>query len=541
LQTLSNGLSSGPKGLKVTLKSAQTNNIVQVSQTDANGDYTFEEVLSGYYEIIADLEQFKYVDQNKINVSVTNDNVELSSRNSKEVIIISGYDVKGQVLSDGDPIKGVNFALYSIYGKQSNFNTIECDLNQVKEPKHAEKGLLYVCHNLSDLDGFFKFGNVPPGKYKLYAFYRETNIEFEVKPTYLDVTVEHGPVSLGTAFKVEGFSVSGRILTHKNGKGISGAQVQVIDEKKEEHTKTITTSKDGVFYLENMKAETYNIQVLAPHIFFEMQTVKLSPSFPHIPDIIAYALEVCGKIKFTTNPIELKVTVEKFVGDNLIGDHMLETEPEVSFCTFLQSGSYRITPLIPDNMADNLTFSPSYIDVTVVDEPILDLEFNQFAATIEGSIVLKEKNLLPSDIFINLHRRDTQEKISTYSSFTSDFKFKFESISPGKYTIKVIKKGQDWCWENDSYNINITDKNLDQLTFKQKGFYIRLMVSHPIKLEIIAKDKSSESFEDISSTDISSNSPLSSCTTSCSQCNNDNNGQCHMVPIFIPLAFAPPS
>lgn len=55
------------------------------------------------------------------------------------------------------------------------------------------------------------------------------------------------------------------------------------------------------------------------------------------------------------------------------------------------------------------------------------------------------------------------------------------------------------------------------------------------------KDKSSESFEDISSTDISSNSPLSSCTTSCSQCNNDNNGQCHMVPIFIPLAFAPPS
>ena len=55
------------------------------------------------------------------------------------------------------------------------------------------------------------------------------------------------------------------------------------------------------------------------------------------------------------------------------------------------------------------------------------------------------------------------------------------------------------------------------------------------------KVETSGSSQDISSTGISSNSALSSCSASCNKCSNDNQEECHMVPILIPITFTPPS
>nr|KAG5708736.1 hypothetical protein BaRGS_034953 [Batillaria attramentaria] len=69
-------------------------------------------VLPGEYDIKATHPKWKF-QKAETRVKVVDDNV-----NAGTSLTVAGYDVKGQVFSEGEPMKGVNFVLFSKSGKQ---------------------------------------------------------------------------------------------------------------------------------------------------------------------------------------------------------------------------------------------------------------------------------------------------------------------------------------------------------------------------------------------------------------------------------------
>ena len=43
---------------------------------------------------------------------------------------------------------------------------------------------------------------------------------------------------------------------------------------------------DGVYHLENMKTDTYKLQVKVDNVFFDEQEIRITPNTPQLPPIV---------------------------------------------------------------------------------------------------------------------------------------------------------------------------------------------------------------------------------------------------------------
>jgi len=68
------------------------------------------------------------------------------------------------------------------------------------------------------------------------------------------------------------------------GPGISGARV-ILDSKLQ-----ATTVEDGAYHLDSMKSGTYQLQIEAPRMSFDVATIKVTPNTPQLPDIVVARL-----------------------------------------------------------------------------------------------------------------------------------------------------------------------------------------------------------------------------------------------------------
>lgn len=103
------------------------------------------------------------------------------------------------MFSDGQPIQGVHFLLFSKKGTSSSL--LKCSHEKVKGFGQAQD-LPYLCHVTSAQDGKFVFPSLPSGSYKLVPFYKGEHIEFDVSPSKLDFVVGEGSVRIADNFQV---------------------------------------------------------------------------------------------------------------------------------------------------------------------------------------------------------------------------------------------------------------------------------------------------------------------------------------------------
>lgn len=132
-------------------------------------------------------------DKSSEEVKITDDNLK-----TKNQIIVAGFDVSGYVFSDGQPIQGVHFLLFS---KKGTTPILKCNQEKVKGFSQAQE-LPYLCHVTSAQDGKFVFPSLPPGGYKLVPFYKGEHIEFDVSPPKLEFVVGQGSVRIANNFQV---------------------------------------------------------------------------------------------------------------------------------------------------------------------------------------------------------------------------------------------------------------------------------------------------------------------------------------------------
>nr|XP_012320063.1 nodal modulator 1-like [Aotus nancymaae] len=272
-KVLSKGQPLGPAGVQVSLRNTGTEAKIQSTVTQPGGKFAFFKVLPGDYEILATHPTWA-LKEASTTVRVTNSNA-----NAASPLIVAGYNVSGSVRSDGEPMKGVKFLLFSSLVTKED--VLGCSVSPVPGFQPQDESLVYLCYTVSREDGSFSFYSLPSGGYTVIPFYRGERITFDVAPSRLDFTVEHDSLKIEPVFHVMGFSVTGRVLNGPEGDGVSEAVVTLNNQIK------VKTKADGSFRLENITTGTYTIHAQKEHLYFETVTIKIAPNTPQLADIIA--------------------------------------------------------------------------------------------------------------------------------------------------------------------------------------------------------------------------------------------------------------
>lgn len=192
-QVVSNGMKDGPAGVTITLKPKGSDKAQLITQSTDGGSYKFDVVSPGEYDIEASRKSWKFL-KSTIKAVLRDDYLEIY-----EHFVIAGYDVTGRVISNEDPIKGVQFILFSNDVKKQQITDCNSAIPDEFVASDKEKP---ICSVVSNSDGSFLFSTLPPGSYKILPFYKGQNIKFDVRPSSLSFKVQHESMELKDVFQV---------------------------------------------------------------------------------------------------------------------------------------------------------------------------------------------------------------------------------------------------------------------------------------------------------------------------------------------------
>uniref|UniRef100_A0A8U8B714 Prealbumin-like fold domain-containing protein n=2 Tax=Geospiza parvula TaxID=87175 RepID=A0A8U8B714_GEOPR len=466
-KVLSKGQTLGPAGVQVVLRNAGSDINIQTTITQPGGKFAFFKVLPGEYEIFASHPTWMLKEAKTV-VRVTSSNAYAASP-----LIVAGYNVSGSVRSDGEPMKGVMFLLFS--SSVSKEDVVGCSISPVDGFQSRDESLSYLCNVVSKEDGSFSFLSLPSGKYTVIPFYRGERITFDVAPSRLDFLVEHDSLQIEPVFHVMGFSVTGRVLNGPEGEGVADATVTLNNQIK------VKTKADGSFRLENITTGTYTIHARKEHLFFDTITVKIAPNTPQLANIIATGFSVCGRISVTRFPDTVK-QISKYKVTMIPEDKdkaslvTTETDSHGAFCFKAKSGAYNVQVIIPEaETRAGLALKPKMFPVTVADRPVMDVTFSQFLASVSGKISCLGKSIVKA-----VSRQGEKRSLQLQGSKDS-VPFTFEGVLPGKYKVSIAH--EDWCWKNKSLELEVLEEDVSGVEFRQTGYMLRCSLSHAITLE----------------------------------------------------------
>ncbi|XP_034043318.1 nodal modulator 1 [Thalassophryne amazonica] len=470
---LSKGHLLGPGGVEVRLTRAGTDGRLQTVVTQPGGKYTFSKVLPGVYDITASHPSWT------LEQSVTSVHVSNSNSAAADHLLVAGYDVSGEVRSDGEPMKEVTFLLYSTTVKREDVSG--CNVSPVEGADPGDGALVYLCSALSREDGSFTFASLASGDYTVVPFYRGERITFDVAPSRMNFRVEHNSLKLEPIFRVMGFSVTGRVLNSVGGEGVSDASVSLNSQIK------VVTKDDGSFRLENMTAGTYTIRVHKELMFFEPITVKIAPNTPQLPDIITAGFSVCGRISISRLPEGMKQqgrykVMLTYRGQDKTTNWIVDSDPQGGFCFQAKPGDYSVhVSLLEAEVKAGLALQPRSLEVSLVDRPLTDLLFTQFMASVSGKVYCLASC---DELLVTLQpvSRQGERRTVTLSGGGDDIlSFSFDNVLPGKY--KVSSSHEEWCWKHKSVEVEVVDSDVLGVELRQIGYILRCSLSHAITLE----------------------------------------------------------
>ncbi|AQK91358.1 Carbohydrate-binding-like fold [Zea mays] len=419
----------GPAGVKIELMT-DSDELIASALTSSSGEYSFTNIIPGRYILRASHPDYEIELRGSPEIDLRFGNAV-----ADDVFFVSGYDIYGTVVAQGNPIVGVHLYLYS-----NDVTKVPCPQGFSDAPKEGA-----LCHAISGADGKFTFRSLPCGSYELLPYYKGENTVFDISPSSLSVSVEHSHLTIPQKF-------------------------QVTSKKY-----TITAEKDH-------------------YKFNRLEDFMILPNLASIDDIRSVRYDVCGIVRTVTLNSKAMVTLthgpenvkpqRKLVGEN---GH---------FCFEVPAGEYQLSALPVDSeRSSSLMFSPGSISVNV-NSPLLDLEFSQSQVNVHGKVSCKQQcsqNILVS--LVRLAGGVEQEKKTTTLE-QDNVNFVFKKVFPGKYRVEVknsLPEGlakDDWCWDQSILNIDVGTDDVRDIVFVQKGYWIELVSTHDTNAYIQQPDSS---------------------------------------------------
>ncbi|XP_068686037.1 BOS complex subunit NOMO3-like [Montipora foliosa] len=470
-KVISQGRELGPAGVEITIHRPPGDQERKTFTTEG-GYFSFSRVMPGRYHVKASHASWSFEN------AETEVVVESSNANVMDKIIVSGYDVKGYVWSDGEPIQDVDFLLFSKTVNQKILpGCEEIPKNVIEAIKKKTEVDTPLCQVKSGVDGLFMFPSVPSGEYTLIPDYQGELITFDVVPSKLTFSVNYKSVVLKTPFQVHGFSVSGQVLTPE-GQGIGDVIISAGEEL------SATTTAEGVYVLSNVTAGGYTLQANKENYFFNPVKAQVTPNTPRLPVITPVAYHLCGKLKIDEFPpgvtqLKGRKMILQTEGASIATRSMsTSVDGNGDFCFRVATGNHVIQPVItsPESTA-GLALIPKEQVVTITSHPVLGIAFSQFRATVTGTVQCIDGSC-PS-VYVSLQSL-TNPKLPKVNTKVTGSSFVFKDVFPGTYRASVLE--DSWCWENETLEFKVSEADVSDLLFIQSGYILKCILSHNITL-----------------------------------------------------------
>ncbi|CAN8280635.1 unnamed protein product [Cochlearia groenlandica] len=456
----------GPASVNVELLSSDGDAIASVL-TSSDGSYLFKNIIPGKYNIRASHPELQ------VEVRGSTE-VELGFANGvvDGIFFVLGYDLKGSVVAQGNPILGVHIYLHS-----DDVSMVDCpqgfgDASGERKP---------LCHAVSDADGSFSFKSIPCGKYELVPHYKGENTVFDVSPPVMTVSVEHQHVTVPKKFQVTGFSIGGRVVDG-NSMGVEGVKILV------DGTIRSVTDKEGYYKLDQVTSNRYTIDAVKEHYKFDkLKKFMVLPNMASLPDISAVSYDICGVVQMFGSGHKAKVALTH--GPTNVKPQMKHTDESGTFCFEVPPGEYRLSALAATpKSASELLFLPAYMDVTIK-SPLLNIKFSQARVNVHGSVTCKEKCGPSVSVALVGVAGDREKKTIVLTDESSQFHF--SDILPGKYRVEVksispkaASEEDSWCWDRSTIDVNVGAEDIKGIEFLQKGYWINIISTHEVDAQI---------------------------------------------------------
>uniref|UniRef100_A0A1D1Y1N7 Nodal modulator 1 n=1 Tax=Anthurium amnicola TaxID=1678845 RepID=A0A1D1Y1N7_9ARAE len=461
----------GPPDVKVELLSP-SGDLLSSVVTSETGDYTFTNINPGEYKLRASHPSIEIETRGSSEVNLGFGNALID-----DIFFVSGYDIRGFVVSQGNPILGVHMYLFS-----DDVSGIYCPQGSGKSPRQKNA----LCHAISDADGRFTFKSVPCGLYELLPYYKGENTVFDVSPPSLNISVEHHHTDVSQKFQVTGFSVGGRVIGD-NGAGVDGVKITVDGQLR------AITDAQGYYKLDQVNSKHYSVVAEKDHYkFSNLNNFLVLPNMASIGDIRAISYDVCGIVRLINTNYKAKVSLTH--GPANVKPQIKQIDDSGKFCFEVPPGEYRLSALAMKSESSSLLFfSPPYIDITV-DKPLFNVEFLQAQVNIHGTVSCKDK-CSPS-ILVSLLRSDgmdTDERTISLCHDSCDFIF--PKVFPGKYQLQVKHESpgsadDNWCWHQHTVDLDVGVEDKRGIVFVQKGYWITVNSTHDVDAYIHQPDAS---------------------------------------------------
>ncbi|XP_058187876.1 uncharacterized protein LOC131304587 isoform X3 [Rhododendron vialii] len=339
----------GPSNVNIELLYS-TGDLISSVLTSATGSYSFTNIIPGKYKLRASRSDLNVEHRGSMEV-------ELGFGNGlvEDLFFVSGYDIRGSVVAQGNPILGVHIYLYS-----SDVSSLECPQGPGNAPGQRKP----LCHAVSDEEGMFTFKSVPCGVYELIPYYKGENTVFDVSPPSMSVSVEHDHATVLPKFQVTGFSVGGRVVDG-NGFGVDGVRI-IVDG----HERCIT-DKEGYYKLDQVTSSRYTIEAKKEHYKFDkLKDFMVLPNMASVVDIKAVSYDVCGVVQMVSLGYKAKVALTH--GPENVKPHVKQTDESGNIC-FEVKHTYPGKELGEDKWC----WEQRFIDIDVATDDVKGITFVQ--------------------------------------------------------------------------------------------------------------------------------------------------------------------
>ncbi|XP_061708371.1 BOS complex subunit NOMO3 [Cydia pomonella] len=454
------GQKQGPAGIAVQLVNDKGE--VRNTVTSAGGDFHFTPVIPGKYTVKASHPRWKLEPSSAV-VQVKEGNTALPTG----VLAVKGYDVKGSVTSNGNPIAGLYVLLYS--KEESPKLRVEgCKTALLQGVPDSP-----ICYSTTDNNGEFTFGLVPAGEYKLLALAKspgQATVSYNVKPESVPFAVLHDSLYIKNAFEVTGFTVMSSVVSTA-GAGLPNARVSLDGRA------VGKTDSAGKYTLPSLQSGTYTISV--EHDQAQFDDVQLSITATGavlVPEARASRWRVCGAV---SPPAARRV---------LVRDGRVPVDDQGKWCTFLPPGVYTARVDVSEQeQRDGLQYYPLSHKITVSHSSVSDITFSQLKALVSGAVRCRTG---APDLPVTLRTLAPDGSVvgNPLTTTAKDGKYTFKDVLPGSVELSV--PSDRLCWAESVHNIVVTQETATVPDFVQTGHVLRATSSHKIEVDYISDDGS---------------------------------------------------
>lgn len=465
----------GPAGVSVMLR--QGASLVLSTETSEGGHFVFTPLAAGDYTVSVAHPSWSFIAQSTP-VSVADQNGEVPSG----ALVVRGYGAGGAVRGTcGEAAEGVAVVLYApdqeALLKHFKQNPPGCTSSMPSGYAVVPSLGRALCHTVTGVDGHYSFKDLVPGRYTLAAFRRTPHTQFVLSPDSLTMEVGHGDVEIKDTFKLEGFTVRGRVVLGDGGAGVAGAAVRV-----EKTGQTVTTGQDGYYTLENVKPGKYSITVIADSLQFAPTSVTVTAASPVLVDIAPSHYTACFRVVLErVDQQQQQWTISVSSSDGAGVQQTVVTQEHGRGCTLLPPGQYTSRVRLTQQQQDRgIRFGPSEYTLQVSGSAALpELVFSQFLGEVSATVSCIQACPAVPLTLVASDGASKSVSASTVSKGAKKASATFKEIIPGQY--QVVPQKEDWCWAQKSVPAEVNTQNVE-VGLVQAGYLLAVTASHEATL-----------------------------------------------------------